>query len=687
MTALLRSTCPGCKNALRIPADWLHQQIRCKHCGTVLQAHKKSTPVASTAAPAAENKGSPFTDLRSEVEPSAPIITRRRRRSSPWPKITVAAIAAVTVTLLVVATIYRQRFLDLLPAPDADIPNSPAAAKAPKSKSRTPLPSHVKKHESVPRRALLISIHDYLYANPILDGPAKLPSAHNLKTFTDSLNRGLNISLTQIAHLSDDSHIRGQPRAPTKAVIEQTLMKFLSDSRAQDRILVFFIGHSVEMGDEVYLAPIEAELDKAATMIPLSWFFEQMAACKARQKVLVLDVNRYDQTFGQERPGGGAMGPKLDAMLKTPPPGVQVWSACVAGQKSYATDDSPMGSFLDELQTVLEKGSADNTPSVDEPLPLASLVSQVNQRLKRSLDRYGVVQASRLTGAETTSSASFDPKEPQPLEAVSCLAAAPAAVAESKKWTEAVLGEIGTPPIKVTHPMELRYDALPPFRMDVLNKYKDEKSDAESPLRKAVQNARVTLWAIFPGKGTSDEPGAEPKELQSAIDPMRQRIKFTLERLRDGYRAPRSGGEGRLKNDIEMDQRASARIMQFINDALEEMKKPEVVEAKSNASKRWQVNYDLMLARVQLEYTYLFEYDSLLGQMRKEFPPLDANLHGGWKLASQAEMTGDKKGQKYAKDAHKLLDSIIKKHAGTPWAILAKREKLINLGLAWKATR
>ena len=57
-------------------------------------------------------------------------------------------------------------------------------------------------------------------------------------------------------------------------------------------------------------------MDKADTLIPLKWFYEQLTKCKARQKVLVLDVNRYNQTFGQERPGGDEMGPKLDAMLK-----------------------------------------------------------------------------------------------------------------------------------------------------------------------------------------------------------------------------------------------------------------------------------------------------------------------------------------------------------------------------------
>jgi hypothetical protein len=83
----------------------------------------------------------------------------------------------------------------------------------------------------------------------------------------------------------------------------------------------------------------------------------------------------------------------------------------------------------------------------------------------------------------------------------------------------------------------------------------------------------------------------------------------------------------------------------------------------------------------------LFEYQSMLGSMRREFPPRDPNLHGGWKLASRQTLEGDSTGKKSAKDAHKLLDKIIKDNAGSPWEVLAKREKLTNLGLEWQPAK
>ena len=47
-------------------------------------------------------------------------------------------------------------------------------------------------------------------------------------------------------------------------------------------------------------------------------------------------------------------------------------------------------------------------------------------------------------------------------------------------------------------------------------------------------------------------------------------------------------------------------------------------------------------------------------------------------------MQGDGTGRKLAREAEKLLDKLAEEHAGTPWEILAKREKYTALGLEWK---
>jgi hypothetical protein len=674
MSQVVQSTCPGCKKSLRIPVEWLHHSIRCKHCGMVLKAKRRATPAPAPAPPA------PAVPLAEPVIVSPTI--RRRRQSSGWWKGPALALAIFAFVLAGFGGyFYRDRIAALLTAEDEpakpDSRDIGAAKQTPGKTVKAPPKNASHPGSNIfPRRALIISIHDYLYANPLQNGTPAAPN--NLNNFINSLSLGLHVPLTQIAHLSDDAGKQWGPRAPTKTVIEKTLTNFLDSSRPQDRILVFFLGHAVEVGDEAYLAPIEGELDRAETLIPLKWFYEQLAKCKARQKVLVLDGNRYNQTFGQERPGGEEMGPKLDAMLKAPPPGVQVWSSCIAKQRSFASDEYPMGIFLESFHKALKQGGKGKIQKPDEELPLAHYVELVNKLMKDDLSKRKLEQVSRLTGKEADSGAAYDPKQKAPPDAKAALARPPAGVEENKKLVEAVLDQIGTPPIKVTHELPMRYDALPPFPAEKLKKYED---DPNSPLRQAVQKARAILWAIYPGQ--------PPSSLR--VETVMARRKYQdvqLNVLKEGYRAPSGRDEARFKKRVENDERQVAMLMRAVEDALMELHAPEVVTARENEkSKRWQANYDFMLARVELEYAYLFEYQSMLGSIRKEFPPRNPELHGGWKLASQPKLQGDSIGKKSAKDAQRLLDKIIKSHAGSPWEVLAKREKLTNLGLEWQPAK
>lgn len=679
MSQVVQSTCPGCKKVLRIPVEWLHQSIRCKHCGLVLKSKQRTKPAP---APAAQAPTAPL------AEPViAPRIDRRRRKSSGWWKGPALALAVFGLVLAGFGGYhYRDRLASLLPTdeePTKQESRDPGAAKqttAKTTKSAKAPPKNAPHPGSniFPRRALIISIHDYLYANPLQSGMKGSPN--NLNNFINSLNQGLHVPLTQIAHLTDDEGTKWGPRAPTKTVIEKTLTNFLDSSRPQDHILVFFLGHAVELGDEVYLAPIEGELDRAETLIPLKWFYEQLAKCKARQKVLVLDGNRYNQTFGQERPGGEEMGPKLDAMLKAPPPGVQVWSSCIAKQRSFASDGYPMGIFLDSLQRALRQGGKGKIQKPDEEMPLAHYVELVNKFMKNDLSKRKLEQVSRLTGKEADSGAAYDPKEKAPPNAKAALARPPAGVQENKKLVEGVLDQIGTPPIKfkVAHELPISYDALPPFSAEMLKKFQD---DPNSPLRQPVQEARAMLWAIYP-----DPP---PNSLKVEVAMARRKYQeVRLNVLNEGYRAPSGRDEAQFKKRVENDERKVAMLMRAVEDALMQLRDPKVVEARENEkSKRWQANYDFMLARVEMQYAYLFEYQSMLGSMRKEFPPRNPELHGGWKLASQAKLQGDSIGKKSAKDAQKLLSNIIKNNAGSPWEVLAKREKLTNLGLEWQPAK
>lgn len=55
MTTVLHLPCPHCGKVLRIPADWLDEPLRCRHCGQSFQA--RPTPAAARSSSAPSDRG------------------------------------------------------------------------------------------------------------------------------------------------------------------------------------------------------------------------------------------------------------------------------------------------------------------------------------------------------------------------------------------------------------------------------------------------------------------------------------------------------------------------------------------------------------------------------------------------------------------------------------------------------
>jgi hypothetical protein len=200
--------------------------------------------------------------------------------------------------------------------------------------------------------------------------------------------------------------------------------------------------------------------------------------------------------------------------------------------------------------------------------------------------------------------------------------------------------------------MLLRPDFLPPFSAQVLAQYKDDGE--KSPFREAVEKARKALNDQLRGK-----------------------------RLPEEWRM--SGTENDLKAQVkDFQEKEVARTLRELEEALDDLRKAGKEGRKEEKSKRWQANYDYILARLEAQIAYLYEYDSALGEMRKELPERGPN---GWRLASQAKFSGDPAGRKLMVESNKTLDKLAKENPGTPWEILAKRDRLSNLGLKWQPNK
>ncbi len=89
---------------------------------------------------------------------------------------------------------------------------------------------------------------------------------------------------------------------PLKASLLEQLPRYLRKPKAQDRLIVYFSGHGFRSQDgNLYLAPLDCDpSNPAATGISVSWLRDQIAACPAKFKLLVLDSCHAGTEKGEE---------------------------------------------------------------------------------------------------------------------------------------------------------------------------------------------------------------------------------------------------------------------------------------------------------------------------------------------------------------------------------------------------
>ncbi len=517
------------------------------------------------------------------------------------------------------------------------------------------------------RRALLVSVNNYLYFNPTLYGSVMVPP-HNFSTLGDRMETAFHIAPDRAVLLSD-----GEPKQitkPTKAVLQKTVEDFFANCREQDCALFVFAGHTVEAGDnkDLCLVPYDGGLtgkDLAPdpdTLVPLKWLYEQLEKCRARQKLVILDTCRANVARPPERPASnpaepadgkeGTLWPALMQTLEKPPKDTQIWIACSADQRSYEVDGTiHEGVFLYALQEEC-KPLYTSTQYPEEPFPVnARLVNAVNSRMTQLLAPYGKQQASRLLGSCREGGTTYDPKEnlpPPPVVKGAATEGGTASLDEIKK----ILADVDMPPISedAGPDTKLKAEQFPSFETKKLADY--SATGEKTPFRQAVEKAR---------------------------DLLRKKPRLKLE-----FRAPAEGMDAQFKDSvITPEQKHVARLITVHENALDELKALE--GEKEKASPRWQANYLYVRAYLEMYIIHLYEYNLALGSMRKEFPDKD-KTQNGWRLVAKSDPS-DSALKTRAKAVRKRLDTLAEEAKETPWEVLARRDKLIPLGLDWQGAR
>lgn len=562
------------------------------------------------------------------------------------------------------------------------------------NKAGTPAVSHVAGADLssgvFPRRMLAISIHNYLYANPLHNGESNFANDDSKRTGTDAAIRKLaerwRIPNEQIFHLTDaptraERMASKQPKKagdavevarpakniPLKMVMEGAIASFAESCREQDRVVIVFCGHAFEKGGKTFLVPLEGDFDEMDSLIPLEWFFEKVGACKAQEKLVIFDVCRFHPDRGIERPHPGVMSEALEKALHGSPDNVSVVTTCSKGEYSYELDylhnkaiksDIYGGFFLSMIHAAGVEGFL--TPggkllAPTDPLPEERLVAFMTEKMPEIVkDQFGdKTQTVKATIKRSDNSVKYDPNEPLAAK-VNYPVPPPSA---DPKLISSILREIEVPSVKSFREdtVQTKVSDVVPFKLEKLKEYEQgnlKKDDKPNPFQKAVLTAVEEMRKLREAGNGNELPESFVGETSDAA-----------------------------KNQLKRVQEVPAKVEVILREQLDEL---ETVGAmKDTQSKRWQAHYDYVLAQVKFRICYANQYNMALANVRGgKVPDLKADQNG---FRLTAETTLDKNTSKEYKvmfdEAKKALNEIVKNHAQTPWALLAKADRTVAIGL------
>lgn len=699
-STVIATTCPHCKKAIKIPEEFVGRTVRCKGCSKTFTANGKSvvakptTPKPVVATPAkAEFPPTPAQPENSYVKRMA-----RQQRSSTLIYLILAMVLvgalgagfytfkdqlfgmvnkAVTATKSTAPEntgsllVGKEEVLDKnsgdltnLPDPDQDKRDKRKLAKIP---------------APYPGRALLIGIRNYLYLNPLNPGYRAERSFQRdplgLHTLRQTLITELSFPRDQVAVLSDMDDQK--PTVPTKATIEATVEEFLATSSPSDHIVLVLAVHAAMLGGKGYLVPVDGELPidgakpdaerdaKLVTkMIPLSWLYDKLAACKARQKLVIFDIAQNDPEAGIVRNAPSSLDEALYKQIEAMPKGVQVWLACKPKQYSYGLSSSGQNGsvFIDSLCQLATLSIEKNWKAIEKDpgiksgtLPLLLFAKQVNAETTKYLKDHGFDQTPELLGKEEPLTGSAASSNSSPVE---LKVKKPAEPTVTGMEIANIIKELG---IENDHTRNLSPSSFPPLMQSAFIKYVPdyasqkqlEEKISQYPLRAA------TLKAI--------------KLLDRSLKTFRMRF-------------PEESDEANFKKKIEKEQETPAYVTAELSDLLDDMKKLDE-KRDEEPSLRWRANFDYTQARLLAQLAHVQEYSFVLGnKLRKDTPKIkDEKNHNGWIIVPQRKLE-QKETRTYDSERQKLLTKIIKENPGTPWEILARREQATILGLTLQET-
>lgn len=147
-------------------------------------------------------------------------------------------------------------------------------------------------------------------------------------------------------------------KIPHKSTIMSVVPDFLQKRGPNDTVIVYFSGHGFrDTNGVMYLAPLDANpADLSGSGVPVAWFRDQIAKCKSKLKLLILDACHAGSTKGA---GAESNLSPQDLALFEQLEGVVTLASSTAEQPSIIWDEKQHSLFTYWLNQGL-KGHADD---------------------------------------------------------------------------------------------------------------------------------------------------------------------------------------------------------------------------------------------------------------------------------------------------------------------------------------
>lgn len=149
--------------------------------------------------------------------------------------------------------------------------------------------------------AILIGVENYRLAPPLSF------TLNDVDQLEATLRERGGVSARNIVRFVDSAE--DEQRRPLLASLTKELPKWFQKPGPNDRLLVYFSGHGFQSADgKLYLAPLDCDPRKPeVTGLSVAWLRDQIAACHAGTKLLVLDSCHAGAEKGDDEPVEGAL--------------------------------------------------------------------------------------------------------------------------------------------------------------------------------------------------------------------------------------------------------------------------------------------------------------------------------------------------------------------------------------------